>query len=403
MPYYLCRVACEDGRVENRTVLATEASECRKTFESEGLLVLSVRRDWNQLANLAFRFGRKIKDRDIILFNQELVAMLKAGYPILKSLEALTARIKNVHLREILIDVSGEVKKGKALSEAFQPHEKVFSPVYTASLMAGEKGGSLPASIGRYIQYAKMVNQTRARIKSAMTYPTILIAFSFILVGILMNFVIPKFADFYSSFEQRLPAITRNIMALATTVSRHWYVTVGLIAAAVVAVTQVRRRPDFRFQLDQLKLRVPFGKTIWLESGISLFSRTLGLLLEAGIPLLGAIGIAIQAVPNLSMVRRMGNVPDHIKNGEGLSDSLAQTGAFPELALDMVRIGESSANLQGMLGDMADFYDERVRGKIETLVTLVEPVVIIVMGLVVAGMLLAVYIPIFNIIRVTQF
>jgi len=403
MPYYLCRVACEDGRVENRTVLATEASECRRTFESEGLLVLSVRRDWNRLANLAFRFGRKIKDRDIILFNQELVAMLKAGYPILKSLEALTARIKNIHLREILIDVSGEVKKGKALSEAFQPHEKVFSPVYTASLMAGEKGGSLPASIGRYIQYAKMVTQTRARIKSAMTYPTILIVFSFILMGILMNFVIPKFADFYSSFEAQLPALTRNIMALATTISRRWYVTVGLIAAAAFAVTQVRRRPDFRFQLDQLKLRVPFGKTIWLESGISLFSRTLGLLLEAGIPLLGAIGIAIQAVPNLSIVRRLGNVPDHIKNGEGLSDSLAQTGAFPELALDMVRIGESSANLQGMLGDMADFYDERVRGKIETLVTLVEPVVIIVMGLVVAGMLLAVYIPIFNIIRVTQF
>jgi type IV pilus assembly protein PilC len=248
--------------------------------------------------------------------------------------------------------------------------------------MAGEKGGNLPASIGRYIQYMKIIVQTRSRIKSAMTYPTILIVFSFILMGILMNFVIPKFADFYSSFEAQLPALTRNIMALATAVSRHWYVTVGLIVAAVVAVTQVRRRPDFRFQLDKLKLRVPFGKTIWLESGISLFSRTLGLLLEAGIPLLGAIGIAIQAVPNLSMV---------------------QTGAFPELALDMVRIGESSANLQGMLGDMADFYDERVRGKIETLVTLVEPVVIIVMGLVVAGMLLAVYIPIFNIIRVTQF
>jgi type IV pilus assembly protein PilC len=402
MPYYLCRIAGEDGRVDSRSILAPSAEECRRTFEAEGRLVLSVHRDWNRLANLGYGMGRKIKDRDIILLNQELVAMIKAGYPILKSLESISPRTKNVHLREILIDVAGEVKKGKALSEAFQPYERLFSPVYTASLMAGEKGGNLAGSIGRYIQYTKMVSQTRARIKSAMTYPTILIIFSFVLMSILINFVIPKFADFYKSFEADMPRITRFIMGFATTLSRRWYVIAAAVVAAVVAIARLRRRPDFRTQLDRLKLRVPFGRTIWLESGISLFSRTLGLLLEAGISLLAAIGIAIQAVPNAWLVQHMQDIPDHIKNGEGLSDSLAQSGAFPALALDMIRIGESSANLQGMLGDMADFYDERVRGKIETLVTLVEPVVIIVMGLVVAGMLLSVYIPIFNIIRIAR-
>jgi type IV pilus assembly protein PilC len=402
MPYYLCRIAGEDGRVDSRSILAPSAEECRRTFEAEGRLVLSVHRDWNRLANLGYRMGRKIKDRDIILLNQELVAMIKAGYPILKSLESISPRTKNVHLREILIDVAGEVKKGKALSEAFQPYEKLFSPVYTASLMAGEKGGNLAGSIGRYIQYTKMVSQTRARIKSAMTYPTILIIFSFVLMSILINFVIPKFADFYKSFEADMPRITRFIMGFATTLSRRWYVIAAAVVAAGVAIARLRRRPDFRTQLDRLKLRVPFGRTVWLESGISLFSRTLGLLLEAGISLLAAIGIAIQAVPNAWLVQHMQDIPDHIKNGEGLSDSLAQSGAFPALALDMIRIGESSANLQGMLGDMADFYDERVRGKIETLVTLVEPVVIIIMGLVVAGMLLSVYIPIFNIIRIAR-
>jgi type IV pilus assembly protein PilC len=402
MPYYLCRIAGEDGRVESRSVLATTAEECRRSFEGEGSLVLSIHRDWNRLGNLGLKVGRKVKNRDIILFNQELVAMIKAGYPILKGLESITARVKNIYLREILIDVAGEVKKGKALSEAFQPHEKLFGPVYTASLMAGEKGGNLPASIGRYIQYAKMVDQTRARIKSAMTYPTVLIGFSLALMAILVNFVIPQFADFYKSFESEMPAITRIVMALATSMSRRWYIGVALLAALVVAVVRLRRRPDFRYQLDRLKLRVPFGRTIWLESGISLFSRTLGLLLEAGISLLAAINIAIQAVPNEWIVRHMQDVPDHIKNGEGLSDSLAHAGTFPPLALDMVRIGESSANLQGMLGDMADFYDDRVRGKIETLVTLVEPVVIILMGLAVAAMLLSVYIPIFNIIRIAR-
>lgn len=401
MPYYLCRITGEDGRVESRSVLAPAADECRRTFEAEGRLVLSVRRDWNRLGNLGLR-SRKVKAGDIILFNQELVAMIKAGYPILKSLESISGRAKNVHLREILIDVAGEVKKGKALSEAFQPYERLFSPVYTASLMAGEKGGNLPGSIGRYIQYARMVNQTRSRIKSAMTYPTILIVFSFILMGILMNFVIPRFAEFYKSYETEMPRVTQLIMALATGLSRYWYVLAAGLAAVVLAVLQLRRRPDFRYELDKLKLRMPFGGSIWLESGLSLFSRTLGLLLEAGISLLASVGIAIQAVPNAWMVRELADVPDRIKNGEGLSDSLAQSQTFPPLALDMVRIGENSANLQGMLGDMADFYDERVRGKIETLVTLVEPVVIVIMGLVAAAMLLSVYIPIFNIIRVAR-
>jgi len=403
MPYYLCRIADESGRIDIRSVLAASAQECRKTLESEGAFLLSVRRDWNRLEAQGFRFGRKVKDKDIILFNQELVALLKAGYPILKSLETIAARIKNIHMKEILLKVAEEVKRGKALSEAFLPYEKLFSPVYTASLMAGEKGGNLPTSIGRYVQYTKVVTQTRARIKSAMTYPTILIVFSFILMSLLVNFVLPKFAGFYQSFAAEMPAITRALIAASAALNRRWYVGLAILALLVVLGLRLQRRPDFRYRLDRVKLRVPLGRVIWLESGLSLFSRTLGLLLEAGISLLSAIGIAIQAVPNESVVRSLKDVPDHIKNGESLSDSLARAGTFPPLALDMIRIGENSANLQGMLGDMADFYDERVRGRIETLVNLIEPVVIIFMGLVVAAMLLAVYIPIFNIIRVTQF
>ncbi|NTU51123.1 MAG: type II secretion system F family protein [Candidatus Aminicenantes bacterium] len=402
MPYYQSRLAGEDGRIESRSVLAPSAEDCRKSLEAEGHLVLSVRRDWNRIGALGLQLGRRIKDRDIILFNQEFVALIKAGYPILRSLETLTARTKSVPLKEVLIKVSGEVKRGKALSEAFLPFERVFSPVYTASLLAGEKGGNLPASIGRYIQYMKIIVQTRSRIKSAMTYPTILIVFSFFLMGILINFVLPQFADFYKSFEAEMPRFTKLVMGSSIVMNRYWYIPLALIIGGAVLVARMRRHPDFRYHVDRTKLRIPFGRTIWLESGVSLFSRTLGLLLEAGISLLGAIDIAIQAVPNVWIVRHMREVPDHIKNGESLSDSMAQAGTFPGLALDMIRIGENSANLQGMLSDMADFYDERVRGKIETLVTLVEPVVIIFMGLVVAAMLLSVYIPIFNIIRVAR-
>jgi len=402
MPYFSCRFAGENGRVLTRGMLATSAAECRKILEGEGLLVLSVRRDWKAVQSESIRFGRKIKDKDFILFNQEMVAMIKSGYPILRSLETISARLKNVYLKELLAKVADEVKLGKALSEAFLPYEKQFGTVYTASLMAGERSGNLAGAVTRYIQYAKVVSQTRSRIRSALAYPTLLIIFAFILFGILVNFILPRFSNFYRDFEAQLPAITRLLMSISMAVSTHWYVVPLAAVALTLFVLDRRKKPDFRVRMDRLKLGIPVGKGIWLESSVSVFSRTLGLLLEAGITLLQAVGIAIQAIPNAHLSRELREVPESIKNGAGLADSLALTEALPPLALDMVRIGESSANLPGMLGDVADFYDDRIRVKIDTLVSLIEPVVIIVMGLVVAGMLLAIYVPIFNVIRIAR-
>jgi type IV pilus assembly protein PilC len=402
MPFYACRAAGDDGRVIARGILATSAEECRKSLEAEGYLVLSVRRDWKTLQAQGLRFGRKIKDKDVILFNQELVALIRSGYPILRSLEAISGRLKNVYLRELLTKVINEVKLGKALSEAFQPYEKTFGTVYTASLMAGERSGNLPGALTRYVQYAKVISQTRSRIRSALAYPTILIIFAFILFGILVNFILPRFASFYLDFQAQLPGITRFIMSIAMAVNARWYLIPAVLVILAFLYISRRKRPDFRLHLDRLKLRIPFGKGIWLESSVAIFCRTLGLLLEAGITLLQSIGIAIQSVPNTSIASRMKGVPDSIKNGEGLSDSLAKAEALPALALDMIRIGETSANLQGMLGEVADFYDDRIRVKIDTLVSLIEPIVIIFMGLVVAGMLLAIYLPIFNVIRISR-
>jgi type IV pilus assembly protein PilC len=402
MPYYSCRAAGEDGRIVTRSVLASSAEECLKSLEDEGFLVLAVSRDWKTLRSQGVRFGRKIKEKDFILFNQELVALIKSGYPILRSLEAISGRLKNIYLRELLNKVIDEVKLGKALSEAFLPYEKTFGTVYTASLMAGERSGNLPGALTRYVQYAKVISQTRSRIRSAMAYPTILIIFAFILFSILVNFILPRFAGFYEDFQAQLPGITRLIMSVSMAVNAHWYVAVAVFALLTIFFLSQRRRPDFRFRLDRLKLHTPYGRGIWLESSVAIFSRTLGLLLEAGITLLQAIGLAIQAVPNSFLGLKMKDVPSFIKNGEGLSDSLAKSEALPLLALDMIRIGETSANLQGMLSEVADFYDDRVRVKIDTLVSVIEPVVIIFMGLVVAGMLLAIYLPIFNVIRITR-
>ena len=402
MPYFLCRLATEDGRFLAQSFLASSAEDCRKHFEGKGYCVLSVHKDWKHSSAPSLPFEKRIKDKDFIMFNQELVALLRAGYPIVKSLELITSRTNNVHLKELLNKIEAAVRSGKALSEAFAPYERESSKVYIAALMAGEQSGNLPGTIGRYLDYAKVITQTKSRIKSALVYPTVLIVFALVLMGILVNFILPRFSGFYSDFGAQLPGITRVLISLATALRAATpFVLVALVISALV-LARLRKREKVLLTLEKLKLKIPYFRRIRLETAISLFSRTLGLLLEAGITLLPALPVACQAIPNKFLVRRTRHVQEDIRNGGSLSDSLGRTGFFTPLATDMIRIGENSANLHGMLREVADVYDQRIQAKVDTFVSLIEPVIIIFMGLLVAMMLLSVYLPIFNIIQVTR-
>lgn len=400
MPVYICRIVTPDGRILKQTLEADTAGDCRKTLEAEGLCVLSVRKEL-RISQVRL-FGKRLKPAEFILFNQELVALLKAGYPVLKSLELVEKRVENPFLLNIIRKVKSEVRGGKTLSEAFGPYENLFSKVYTASLMAGERSGNLPGSLARYIQYAKIIDQTRSRVRSALLYPTLLVIFSAILIGLLVGLVLPRFATFYADFGARLPGLTRLLLRLAIFVRANllWF---GLLLLALIVACLVLRRNDYFIVLkDRLKLHLPFSRFLVSDSAVALYSRTLGLLLEAGITLLSSVSVAAFSVPNRFISFRLQSVAESLKNGLSLYDSLQKTGVLPQLALDMIRIGESSANLPGMLAEVADFYDERLRDRIQTLVSLIEPVIIIFIGLVAAGMILSIYLPIFNIIRITR-
>jgi len=402
MPYYICRLATEDGSVISKSFLAPTYNECRKRFEEKGFCVLSIKRDWKKIEIPLLPFEKKIKDKDFILFNQELVALIKAGYPIVKSIDVILSRIKNHHFKELLMAIQSDIHAGKSLSEAFVPHEDQFSTVYLASLMAGERSANLDSTIKRYVEYAKTISQAKSRIRAALTYPTLLLFFSLMLLLILINFVIPSFSQFYADFDSKLPSITRSLMTFSLFVKGHFPHLFVSSLLPFIAYFILRRKENTRIWLHKIKLKIPYGRILLLESAISLFCRTLSLLLEGGISLLTAVGIASKAVPNKFLQSRMIGLPDSIKNGESLSESIMKARFFTPLAIDMIRIGENSANLEGMLADVADVYDERIRGRIDTFVSLVEPVVIIFMGLIVAAMLLSVYLPIFNVIQVTR-
>jgi len=402
MPYYICRLAAEDGRVVTESYLAMTLDECRRHFEAEGFCVLSVKKDWRKQRLSSLSSEKKIKDRDFIMFNQELMALVRAGYPVLRSIEVIANRVKNPNLKEVLRKVESDIRHGKSLSESFAPFEKRFSKIYTAALMAGEQSGNLPETIGQFNQYAKVVARTKTRIRSALTYPIMLLVFSLSLLAILINFVLPNFADFYRDFEAQLPLLTTMLMDFSKFIRGHWSLWIALTALLVLGYIQMRRNERTHLWLEEMKLKIPLGRVIWTESAVSLFARTLSLLLQAGVPLLSGVGLASQAMPNKFLTARTATLPASIKNGESLSESLTKTGIFPPLSLDMVRIGETSANLGGMLKEVAEVYDESIQSRIDTFVSLIEPVMIIFMGVLVALMLLSVYVPIFNIIKVAR-
>ena len=402
MPYYLCRLAAEDGRIFSESFLAASPDDCRRHFESRGLCVLAVKRDLKKQRLSSLSFEKRIKDRDFIMFNQELMALVRAGYPVLRSIEVIAHRVKNSHLKEILGKVEGDIRRGRSLSESFAPFEKRFSKIYTAALMAGEQSGNLPDTVGQFIQYAKIISKTKTRIRSALIYPTLLLAVSCGLLAILINFVLPNFSDFYKDFETQLPWLTIGLINFAKFIRGHWLLWIGLAVFGLVAYLRLKKNEKSLIWLEKKKLRIPIGGPIWIESAVSLFSRTLSLLLQAGIPLLTGLELAIQAVPNKYLAFRASELPAGIKNGESLSDALAKAEFFPPLAMDMVRIGETSANLGGMLRETAEVYDESIQAKIDTFVSLIEPIIIVFMGVLVAAMLLSVYLPIFNIIKVAR-
>jgi len=402
MSSYTCRLADEAGTVLNRTFPGSSPEDCRRHFESEGFCVLSIRRERRKLGTLLRASEGKIKPRDFIMFNQEFTAMIRAGFPVLRCLEAIGGRTKNPALKSVLGRVENDIRHGKALSEAFAPFEDRFSKVYTAALMAGEISGTLPETIGQYVGYAKTVDRTGRRIRSALTYPTLIICFSIGLLFLLLNFVLPNFSSFYADFETSLPFLTSSLIAFSLFLRRNWVVWPVLAAGLVFLYWRMKRNAEMRRAWDKLKLRAPMARPLIVESAVSLFSRTLSLLLGAGASLVEAVGLASQAIPNKHLAGLMEPVPAGIRNGESFSEALGKAGFFPPMALDLVRIGESSANLGGMLRELADVTEERIQQKLDTLVSLVEPVVIILTGILVAGMLLAVYLPIFRIIQVAR-
>ena len=394
---YQCRLASSTGEIVEGIYVADSEARLRHELEEKGLFVLSLKPK-GVIAGLPFHVPQRrgVATREFLVFNQELATLLRAGMPLVQSLDLLKRRVTSPTFRSVLDDVHDRVRGGAALSDAFAVHGSLFPSVYTASLMAGERSGNLDAVLRRFVEYTKIIATVRRKTISALVYPIILIVLALALVTIIVLKVVPAFSDFYASFGANLPLITRIIVAVSDTVREYGvFLAMGLVAAVGVFVAWVRR-PGQQAKFDRLVLSVPVVGDIAAKFATSQMARTLATLLGGGLPLVHALDIASKSVGNQYMARQLDVVSARVREGQSFSSALDARKVFPEVAVKMAEVGESTGALQDMLNTVADFYDEEISTNMERFVTLVEPVLLVIMGIVIAGLLLALYMPLFQ-------
>lgn len=394
---FRCRLASPTGEISEGVYTAESESRLRRELEERGLYVLSLQPK-GAVAGLSLRLPQRVSipTREFLVFNQELATLLKAGMPLVQSLDLLRRRVDAPTLRGVLDDVHEKVRSGAALSDAFAAHEALFPSVYTASLLAGERSGSLDAVLRRFVEYTKIIATVKRKTVSALVYPAILISLALFLVGIIVLKVVPAFTDFYGSFAADLPLITRIIVRVSTTIRDQFlFLLAGLVAATTAGVAWLRQ-PGQKARFDRLVLKVPVVGDIANKFATSQMARTLATLLGGGLPLVNALDIAAKSVGNRFVAAQLNIVSERVREGESLAAALEARRIFPDVAVKMAEVGESTGALQEMLNTVADFYDEEISTSMERFVTLVEPVLLVIMGIVIAGLLLALYMPLFQ-------
>jgi type IV pilus assembly protein PilC len=394
---FRCRLASPNGEIVEGVYIAESEARLRHELEEKGLFVLSLQPK-HAIAGISLRLPQRnaVNTREFLVFNQELATLLKAGMPLVQSLDLLKRRVSSPTFRRVLDDIHEKVRSGTALSDAFDAHAGLFPRVYTASLLAGERSGNLDAMLRRYVEYTKIVATVKRKTISALVYPAILVSLAIFLVGFIVLKVVPAFSDFYGTFGATLPLSTRIIVAVSDFVRAQALIVVAALVAGGVTFFGWVRRPGQQARFDHLLLSVPMLGNVAKKFATSQMARTLATLLGGGLPLVNALDIAAKSVGNQYMASQLEVVSARVREGESFAAALEARHVFPEVAVKMAEVGESTGALQDMLNTVADFYDEEIATTMDRFVTLVEPVLLVAMGIVIAGLVLALYMPLFQ-------
>src|SRR6266403_1826090 len=399
MAEFICRLGTPAGEIVTRTVEAAAASEVRSRLEREGFKVFAVTPPKGEgVSSLTLIGGTgsrtRVKANDFLLFNQQLAALLRAGIPILQAITMLSRRATSIRLRVVLEEVETAIRGGAALSQAFAAQGSIFPRIYTASILAGERSGALDEVLSRYVSYMRRSVGLRRKIRGALAYPAFLLIACLGMVIFLTTFVVPRMSDLFAGFGNDLPTVTQIVLGLSHWIigNAFWFAPLLVISAVVFFIWS--RMPSGRLIIDAFVLRLPLAGKLLTQMSTAQASRSLATLLAGGITLVESWEIAAESITNLELRRRSSAILPLIREGRSFTESLETANWMPDLAIDMIGIGERSGSLREMLDEVATFYDAESEVRLEQLTTTLEPAILVLMGGVVVMILLAIYLPI---------
>jgi type IV pilus assembly protein PilC len=398
---YTYRVRDRSGKVRTGEIEGASTARVAEMLREQGMTPLRVEAKSSGMLQREIKlpgFGNRVKGRDVVIFSRQFATMINSGLSLIRALGVLVDQTPSPALAEILRQVRSDVREGASLSQAMEKHPKAFGELYVAMIRAGEVGGVLDETLNRLATMLEANLNLRSKVRSAMAYPTVIAILITAVTTAMIVFVVPIFSNLYAELDESavLPLPTRMLVGMSTLVTHFWFLAVGLIVGGVWGLRRWRATPAGRLAIDRFKLKVPVLGRLAHKTAMSRFSRTMAVLSGTGVPILQAIDIVGDTAGNQVVTEALTDVKESVRAGESLAEPLSRHKVFPPMVVQMMMVGEETGALEEMLAKVSDFYDREVDDTVNALTSLIEPLLIVVMGATVGGILIALYLPIFN-------
>jgi type IV pilus assembly protein PilC len=399
MPVFNYSARTLGGELRRDTIEVATRDDVITYLRGQKLIPVSVR---EKQKDISISFGSGVKNREIVILTRQFATMINAGLPLVQALDILTKQSENKVLKSTIQDVLYDVESGNTLADALREHPKIFTSLYTNMVAAGETGGILDTILLRLATFLEKSDALTRKVKAASIYPVVIGVVATLAILVLLVFVIPTFETMFQSFDQTLPLPTRIVLAMSDFVIGYWWAMIIVTVAVVVLFRRWVATEEGRLTFDRFMLRMPIIGTLARKSAVARFTRTLGTLLSSGVSILDGLEITAKTAGNRVIHDAVMNSRSSIAGGESISEPLKQSGVFPPMVTQMIAVGEETGDLDGMLTKVADFYDDEVDVAVEGLLKALEPAMIVILGTIVGGMIVAMYLPIFGIINTIQ-
>lgn len=401
MPTFVYSGKTMGGEVRKGEIQAANLAQATASLRRQQVLPSTITQKKSGLAALNEikipGLTKGIKTKDIVIFSRQFATMIDAGLPLVQCLDILASQQDNEEFKKVLIDIKGSVEGGSTFADALRKHPKIFDELYVNLIAAGEVGGILDTILARLSSFLEKAEKLKAKVKGAMTYPVVVIIIACLVVTGLLLWVVPIFEEMFADFGQALPAPTQIVVNLSSFLQNSWYLLIGGIVAFVIGFNRAYKTQKGRWIIDKMFLRIPVFGDLIRKTAVARFTRTLGTMLSSGVPILEGLEIVSKTAGNVVIEDAVMKARTSLSQGKTLADPLAETKVFPGMVTQMIAVGESTGALDSMLSKIADFYEDEVDAAVEALTSLIEPLLMVFLGVVVGGLVIALYLPIFQI------